>query len=250
MLNHLKSKSHQSVNSGRITPLHIERTYDSKRYLRVDDINLKNIRDKPIIPVKQPAGLQDETNMIEYKQIPKQEKLLVQQGRLPFTRRYTKEKYGSDYKNYTQESILYHINQTAQDVDPDMRTRRFKADVRRTEPNAYSSKAESKRSLHSNSEVPSSRHISDKMSPIQSNRSFDRRQTEAQEIQTQLPSRHQKSSTHIGSKRHSKHATKYIGGQSIGQLTYVPAPNEYYEEVTVEEEESESENDNPLSKHN
>ena len=147
MIDHLNKKSHQSYNSGRLSPLYFERSYDSKRYMRTDDIDVKSATTKPIIPVKHPEGFKDETSMIEYRQIPKQVKLLVQQGRLPFTRRYGREKYGDD-KDYSGGSILYHINQTERDVDPDMRTRRFKAEVRRSEPGAYSTKSNSVRSMH------------------------------------------------------------------------------------------------------
>ena len=147
MIDHIKTKSHQSYNSGRVSPLYFDRSYDSKRYMRTDDIDVKSSTSKPIIPSKHPAGFSDKTNMIEYKQIPKQVKLTVQQGRLPFTRRYGREMYGEEDNNYAEHSILYHANQTEKDHDKDMRTRRFKAEVRRSEPGAYSTKSNSVRSM-------------------------------------------------------------------------------------------------------
>lgn len=90
--NDIKTNSHTLANSGRITPLRMDRSYDSRRYMRVEDLDLKKKPGKVIIPIKEPEGFKEETNMLEYREIPKQQKLLVQQGRLPFTRRYTKEK--------------------------------------------------------------------------------------------------------------------------------------------------------------
>ena len=92
--------------------------------------------------------------MIDYRTLPKQEKLAAQLGRLPFTRRYTKEKYGNDQTASSGYNFMHHINQTEKDVDPDMATRRFKADVRRSEPGAYSSKANSIRSVSNSSRAP------------------------------------------------------------------------------------------------
>lgn len=41
LINDIKTNSHSLANSGRISPLRIDRDYDSKRYMRVDDLELK-----------------------------------------------------------------------------------------------------------------------------------------------------------------------------------------------------------------
>lgn len=184
------------------------------------------------MPGQLPAGFKDETNMMEYRQIPKQQKLLVQQGRLPFTRRYTIEKYGNDAFLPSGDSILHHVNQTDKDIDPDMRTRRFKADVRRCEPGAYSSNSRSQGSMHTINQIPSTnqenilKEITQSALPIKTPYVVD-------------PSQH---SIRYKSKRVSHSNRKIlVTSKDMRKLPPPPEGYEYFEEVSVEEEESEEE---------
>lgn len=117
--------------------LNINKSYDRSNYMNVGDITTKRLPERLMSPIQSPEGFKDETNMIEYKDLPKQIKLKAQQGRLPFTRRYGKERYGhdSEWLFKYQRDILHHVNQTEKDNDPDMCTRRFKAEVRKKRPN-------------------------------------------------------------------------------------------------------------------
>lgn len=170
--------------------------------------------------------------MIEYRQIPKQQKLLVQQGRLPFTRRYTTEKYGNDAFVPSGTSILHHVNQTDKDIDFDMRTRRFKAEVRRSEPGAYSSNSRSQESLRTVPHIPPTsqesilKEITQPPVPIKSPYAVE-------------PSRH---SIRNSSNRVSLSNRKIlVSTKDMRKLPPPPEGYEYFEEVSVEEEESEDE---------
>jgi hypothetical protein len=228
ILHQINSNNHSLSNSGRLTPLRIDRTFDSKRYMRVDDLDLKKRPGRLIIPSKLPEGLKEESSIIDYRTLPKQQKLLAQQGRLPFTRRYTKEKYGED-SSLTQASILYHINQTDKDHDPDMCTRRFKAEIRRTEPNAYSSQI-SNYSMQDPREIPSSHQsrlieeiLKPKITHVNENNEISKRSKKS-------------------SKRVRMSNRKFIvNSRDFNKLPVPPSGYEYFEEVSVEDEESEEE---------
>ena len=71
-MNNLKSNNHSLVNSGRVTPLNLQRNFDSKRYMRVNDLDLKKKPGKVIVPQTVPEGLENDADLIRYKQIPKQ----------------------------------------------------------------------------------------------------------------------------------------------------------------------------------
>jgi hypothetical protein len=102
--------------------ININKSYDRSNYMNVGDITTKRLPERLMSPIQSPEGFKDETNMIEYKDLPKQIKLKAQQGRLPFTRRYGKERYGhdSEWLFKYQRDILHHVNQTEKDNDPDM----------------------------------------------------------------------------------------------------------------------------------
>jgi len=255
-MNSFKGDSQSMVNSGRMSPLDINRTYDSKRYMRVDDIELKGRPGKIEIPSKLPEGFKEDTNMIEYKHLPTQLKITTQLGRLPFTRRYTKEKYGDDPASYSGPSILYHINQTDKDNDPDMCTRRFKSDVRRSEPNAYSEKAHSIRSGYSShqlqpinqSQILNQILHSDNMKalPIAESEKAITKESRRNNLsqhslnkgvdkQIDPMSRHSIAVKTRGSRKSNK-----LKLRSNHKNTNIIS-GEYYEEVTDEEEESEEE---------
>eukprot|EP00344_Euplotes_crassus_P004837 CAMPEP_0197014282 /NCGR_PEP_ID=MMETSP1380-20130617/69677_1 /TAXON_ID=5936 /ORGANISM="Euplotes crassus, Strain CT5" /LENGTH=260 /DNA_ID=CAMNT_0042439181 /DNA_START=380 /DNA_END=1160 /DNA_ORIENTATION=+ len=211
-------------NSGKITPLKMDRSYDSKRYMRVDDIDVKR-RGKIIVPVSIPQGLKKDSNMIEYKGIPKQRKLLAQQGRLPFTRRYTKEKYGNE-QPYNNLSLLHHENQTERDIDPEMRSRRFKAELRRAESTStYNS--QSVRSIKPMEHPPSSHHSQIMQSPS-----------------LIKPIKNPKQSRRLvlkeSSRRISPSKRKFIvNTRDLRRLPPPPEGYEYFEEVSEEESEEE-----------
>lgn len=147
---------HSSCAVKQDSPEQLGRRFDSSRYMRVADIEDKNRPGKIVVEKMPPAGFKEDTTMMEYAKIPKQVKLLAQRGRLPFTRRYTKEKFGDETMSRMPDNILHHVDQTHNDHDPHMKTRRFKADVRRSEPGAYSSVSSSSRSLPRIDEVPGS----------------------------------------------------------------------------------------------
>ena len=56
VMSDIKNNSHTLPNSGRLTPLKLDRSYDSRRYMRVDDIEEKR-RGKIAVPVELPPGL-------------------------------------------------------------------------------------------------------------------------------------------------------------------------------------------------
>mmetsp|Transcript_21758 Transcript_21758/g.19273 ORF Transcript_21758/g.19273 Transcript_21758/m.19273 type:complete len:178 (+) Transcript_21758:656-1189(+) len=168
--------------------------------------------------------------MIDYRSIPKQQKMVAQQGRLPFTRRYTKEKYGEEDSYMSSPSFLYHENQTDKDHDRDMSSRRFKAEIRQSQDgSSYSSK--SMKSLKTISEIPSMR------SQIVKNQSQPNQLKHISKQKKQLEII--KSSQRISpSKRKISVNTK-----QLKNLPHPPDGYEYFEEMSGEEEESEEENE-------
>ena len=57
LLNDMKTNSHTLANSGRITPLRIDRSYDSRRYMRVEDIDPRLKPGKIVVNIQPPSGL-------------------------------------------------------------------------------------------------------------------------------------------------------------------------------------------------
>jgi len=239
LLHNMNTKSHTLANSGRVTPLRIDRNYDSKRYIRVDDLDLKKKPGKFSIPQQHPAGFKDEINMLEYKDIPKQMKLNAQQGRLPFTRRYTNEKYGYSQTMPSSGDILHHVNQTHKDNDPDMKTRRFKADVRRSEPGAYSQySASCGNSRRNASEIPSTN---------QSQILEEITRSQAPVVE-QAPHHISRRSVDQSNRARVSNRKYLVNTRDFRKLPAAPQGYEYFEEVSQEEEEDEGVAEYPTSK--
>lgn len=259
VLNQFKTNSHTISNSGRITPLRLDRSYDSKRYMRVDDIDPKNKRGKIVIPVGLPAGFKHESNMIDYRSIPKQQKIATQLGRLPFTRRYTQEKYGNDQTISSGPSILYHINQTEKDNDPDMRTRRFKSELRRYENDIKNPNIKSTDHLRHIIKSTQLTHSMEKQEPnlsrVPSNYSYSPLRSgnsAVKVINDPLPNvKNEYGTNQIIEKRtsppNSNHSISpsqrryIINSRDLTRLPPPPQGYEYFEEVSVEEDEDEDE---------
>ena len=235
IMNSIEKNSHTLPNSGRITPLILDRRYDSRRYMRVDDID-PHKPGKIIVPVGIPKGLHEGSNIMEYKGIPKQQKLKAQQGRLPFTRRYSKEKYGDDNIRNNDHSILYHINQTDKDFDRDMNSRRFKAELRGSQdPNSsYSNvKSRSMRSIKIAKEIPPSKQRRVVPNSSQLNKLRN------------IPSQREKKITLVKSSQKISPSQRkiFVNSKYFRKLPPPPFGYEYFEEISVEEEESEEEHE-------